>query len=143
MDDLFEPDKSCVALNVRRLSRIVTRRYEDALRPVNLKSFQFSALVALSTRDAISHSALANSFGMDLSTLNRNLKPLLARGAIEMTVDPADARIRLVKITTAGKSLYAEALPLWRAAQKETLEKIGPEMWPALKDGMNKLIDRD
>ncbi|MEM8791516.1 MAG: MarR family winged helix-turn-helix transcriptional regulator [Pseudomonadota bacterium] len=143
MDDLFEPENSCVALHLRRLSRVVTRRYEDALRPLNLKSFQFSALVALSRRETIAQTNLAKAFGMDVSTLNRNLKPLVARGAIEIASNPKDGRVRLIKITSAGLKLLDQAMPLWEAAQAEALGRLEPEAWPDLRRGMNKLLDTD
>ncbi|MEL7347437.1 MAG: MarR family winged helix-turn-helix transcriptional regulator [Pseudomonadota bacterium] len=141
MDDLYDPAQHCVALTMRRLSRVVTRRYEDALRPLKLKSFQFSTLVALSKREQMPQSKLAQAFGMDISTLNRNLKPLAARGAIEILPDETDGRVRMVKLTEEGRALYAAALPLWKAAQADALERLDPTAWPSLKRGVNRLLD--
>ncbi|MEM6355972.1 MAG: MarR family winged helix-turn-helix transcriptional regulator [Pseudomonadota bacterium] len=142
MDPLFDPEANCVCLHLRRLSRVVTRRYEEALRPLNLKSFQFSTLVALSSRPAVSQTGLANAFGMDISTLNRNLRPLVTRGAVEIVADEKDARVRLLKITPQGRALYKEALPLWHAAQEDALRLLGPQGWPDIKQATNKLLDR-
>ncbi|MEM6944457.1 MAG: MarR family winged helix-turn-helix transcriptional regulator [Pseudomonadota bacterium] len=141
MEPSFDPEASCICLHLRRLSRVVTRRYEEALRPLGLKSFQFSTLVALSSRKAVSQSGLAKAFGMDISTLNRNVRPLVSRGAVEIVADPRDARIRLLKITDYGRALHREALPLWTAAQSDALRTLGSDGWAEIQQATNKLLD--
>ena len=70
----------CVAFNLRRATRIVTRRYEGALRPVGMKAFQFTALAALSEHIKLPQLFFADFFGMDVSTLNRNVRAMEGKG---------------------------------------------------------------
>ena len=139
--DPMDPAAACVALNLRRLSRVVTRRYESTLKPLSLTSFQFSALVALSKHQAIPQTALADAFGMSVSTLNRNIIPLRNRNAVEVTPSAKDRRIKIVRITRSGRQLLAKAMPLWRTAQSEALKKIGEDDWWMLKSKLNKILD--
>ena len=46
---------------------------------------------------------------MDPTTLNRNLKPLLAKGMVKNAIDPADGRIRIVRVTEKGLGTLREA----------------------------------
>ena len=54
---------------------------------------------------------------MDRTTVTANLKPLERRGLVEIQVDEKDRRSRRLKLTSAGRRLLAEAMPLWEKAQ--------------------------
>lgn len=110
----------CIAFNLRRATRIVTRRYEEALRPLGMKAFQFTALAALTEYDTLPQLAFADLFGMDVSTVNRNTRAMERKGWITYTDDPQDGRKKHVAITKEGRRVFAEAAPLWEKAQAET-----------------------
>jgi len=132
-------NNGCVAFNLRRASRIVTRRYEDALRPLNLTSVQFTTLVALSDYPAIPLSAMAEAFGMSNSTLTRNLKHMEVKDLIQIVIKVEDARVKLVSITTKGRRLLKKALPLWQQAQNQTLKDLSGPQWATLKQAIRDL----
>lgn len=132
-------NEGCAAFNLRRASRIVTRRYEDALKPLGLTSFQFTALTALSNHPAIPHSAMAEAFGMSNSTITRNLKPMEAKGLVTVTSSTKDARVKLASITPDGRGLLRKALPLWQKAQDETLKDLSAPEWAKLKQAIRNL----
>jgi len=132
-------NNGCVAFNLRRASRIVTRRYEDALRPLNLTSVQFTTLVALSDYPAIPLSAMAEAFGMSNSTLTRNLKHMEVKDLIQIVIKAEDARVKLVSITTKGRRLLKKALPLWQQAQNQTLKDLSGPQWATLKQAIRDL----
>lgn len=131
--------KGCAAFSLRRASRIVTRRYEQALRPVNLSSFQFTTLFALNQAGSLPQAWLADELGMDLSTLTRNLRPLIKRELIEVYIKARDKRIKYATITPKGRDTFEAALPLWKAAQDATLKDLSPAEWDALKKAIRKL----
>lgn len=132
-------DGGCVALNLRRAARVVTRRYEEALRPVNLTSFQFSALNALADQGPQAQSALAAAFGMDVSTLSRNIRPLAARGLVRATAGTADRRVKTLSVTDDGRALFEAALPLWAGAQRRTIAEFGDRVWPMLRATLDNI----
>ena len=67
---------------------------------------------------------MAAELAMDRTTLTKNLKPLERRGLVTSTVDPWDARSRVLTVTPEGKDVLAEAIPLWQRAQSDTLSAL-------------------
>ncbi|MEL6258281.1 MAG: MarR family transcriptional regulator [Pseudomonadota bacterium] len=119
----------CVAFNLRRASRIVTRRYEEALRSLDMKAFQFTTLAALSTANTLPQRTIAKLFGMDPSTANRNIRAMTKKGWVEYTDDPNDGRKKHVSLTRAGREAFQKAVPFWEAAQRESRALMRDYSW--------------
>jgi DNA-binding MarR family transcriptional regulator len=111
---------TCLCLHVQRAARALARRFDDALRPLDLTNGQFSLMMALNRPKAPGIGSVAALLAMDRTTLTANLKPLQRRGLVTVTVDEADRRSRLMTLTPAGRALLAAAVPLWRQAHAET-----------------------
>jgi len=142
MDDDLQKIMSCTCLRMRRATRRVTQRYDHALEPTGLTASQFGLLGYLhgassTPAHASSIGAIAEWLGMDPTTLNRNLKPLLAKGMVKNAIDPADGRIRIVRVTEKGLRTLREALPRWRDAQADVEKAIGSKSTSEL----NRLLD--
>lgn len=71
---------------------------------------------------------------MDPTTLNRNLKPLVAKGLVQNAADPADGRVRIVRIAVKGQRALRKAVPLWREAQAQVEKVLGRQTTAALGD---------
>ena len=67
---------------------------------------------------------LAEELAMDRTTVTANIKPLRKRGRLETTVDPTEARSRLLALTPKGKTFLEQALPLWQSAQDRLLKSL-------------------
>ena len=115
---------TCIATRVRQLSRIVTRVYDDALRPHKITASQFTLLTQLAQTDGITAAEIGLDLDIEKSTLSRNLKRLLALGHIEMD-PPAGRRGRGLHLTPRGKTVIREAYPLWQEAQRRSTETMG------------------
>ena len=142
MDDDLQKIMSCTCLRMRRATRRVTQRYDHALEPTGLTASQFGLLGYLhgassAPAHASSIGAIAEWLGMDPTTLNRNLKPLLAKGMVKNATDPADGRVRIVQVTEKGLRTLREALPRWRDAQADVEKAIGSKSTSEL----NRLLD--
>ena len=105
---------TCLCLHLRRAARAVARRFDAALRPLDLTSGQFSLLMSLNRPDAASIGSVSALLAMDRTTLTANLKPLERRGLVKVTVDDTDKRTRRLALTSAGRALLVAAAPLWR-----------------------------
>jgi len=105
---------TCLCLHLRRAARAVARRFDAALRPLDLTNGQFSLLMSLNRPDAASIGSVSALLAMDRTTLTANLKPLERRGLISVAVDDADKRTRRLVLTPAGRALLVAACPLWR-----------------------------
>jgi DNA-binding MarR family transcriptional regulator len=104
---------ACLCLHVQRAARALARRFDEALRPLGLTNGQFSLMVSLNRPAAPSIGSVAALLAMDRTTLTAALKPLERRGLVEVLIDPKDKRGRLMKLTPAGKTLLASAVPIW------------------------------
>jgi DNA-binding MarR family transcriptional regulator len=142
MDIDFRKIMGCTCLRMRRATRRVTQLYDHALLPAELTINQFGLLAylhgaTLAKSDPPSIGTMAEWLGMDPTTLNRNLKPLIARDLVRSTPDPADGRVRVVRITGKGQRSLLKAAPLWQQAQRQVEEALGQKETAAL----NGLLD--
>jgi len=108
--------ENCMCLRVQRASRVVGRMFDDAFRPLGLNNFQFSLLMLLNRPIPPTIGGLAADLSMDRTTITANLKPLERRGLLAVRRDSKDARIKLVALTAAGRTLLAECMSRWQAA---------------------------
>ena len=67
---------------------------------------------------------VARLLAMDRTTLTAALKPLERSGFVEVQVDPADQRGRLLALTEAGREVLASAVPIWRATHHDVEEGL-------------------
>jgi DNA-binding MarR family transcriptional regulator len=116
----------CIATRVRQLSRIITRVYDDAMRPLGITGSQFTLLTQLAQQDGITAVEIGFSLDIEKSTLSRNLKRLLALGLIIMD-PPAGRRGRGLHLTPKGQAVIKDAYPVWHAAQQRTLGVMGAD----------------
>jgi DNA-binding MarR family transcriptional regulator len=116
--------RGCTNFKLRQLTRTVSRRYDAAVAAAGLKTTQYSLLSHIAARGPVRPSDLAAEMKLDLSTLSRNLQPLVAQGWAELGPGP-DARTRWVTLTDAGRAKRAEAQRLWKQAQLSLNAALG------------------
>lgn len=117
-------DFPCTCANVRRLARLSTRLYDDALKPYGIEVGQFGLLACLARVPSASPGELSEILGMDPSSLTRTLARLQRRGWVDKRLAP-DRRGRRIRLTAAGRVRLARAVPAWRAAQRRFEWLIG------------------
>lgn len=120
---------ACLCLHVQRAARALGRRFDEALRPLELTHGQFSLLVSLNRPEPPTLGSVATLLAMDRTTLTANLKPLERRGLVKVSVDKEDKRSRRLIISAAGRALLAKAFPLWQQAHAKT-ERLIPGIKP-------------
>ena len=76
---------------------------------------------------------------MDRTTLTANLKPLQRRELINVDVDPDDRRGRRLSLTDAGRTLLAQAYPIWEATHEAAEERLGGCNPDQLRSGLVSL----
>src|SRR5437879_7244054 len=107
-DALFE--LPCACQNLRRVSRVVTRIYDQELRKAGLEITQFGLLTALAATEEANQKQLSAGFAMDSTTLTRTLGLVRRQGWIRVRRGK-DRRERLFRLRQAGKRQKAEAQP--------------------------------
>ena len=121
----------CACANLRRAARVITRRYDAALRPSGLGVAQFTLLQALHTAPGMSQKQLAGLLEIDSTTLTRTLAYLRNVGWLRSTAGDDRREVHLA-LTAAGKRAHTRALPYWKRAQTEFIRALGTESWNRL-----------
>ena len=142
MDEDLRKIMGCTCMRMRRATRCVTQIYDRALEPSGLTVSQFGLLAYLlgasrAPSKASSIGTIAEWLGMDPTTLNRNLKPLLAKSLVRNAADSTDGRVRVVRITEKGRRALLKAVPFWQNAQARVDKTLGPQVTADL----NELLD--
>ncbi|HTU22434.1 MAG TPA: MarR family winged helix-turn-helix transcriptional regulator [Gemmataceae bacterium] len=118
--------KTCIAVRLRLLNRVVTNLYDDALRPLGLKVSQLNILIVTARLGLARPAQVCDILQLDASTLSRNVKPLQAHGWLEV-VPEEDARAQPFRLTPQGRRLIEKAVPSWEKAQRQSTELLGNE----------------
>ena len=124
--------RDCIATRLRMADRVITKVYDDALRPLGLKVTQMSMLVVAEDRGLIRQSEVGAELRLDDSTLSRNLERMRVNGWLE-EVAGDDARVHSYRLTEAGRVLLDKAIPAWRGAQAEARRLLGDAGVQALR----------
>lgn len=123
--------KECIGTRIRLLNRIVTKAYDDSLRPLGLRTAQQTILVAISLMKTPTPRQLERRLGLDKSTVSRNVERMRRRGWVE-SVSGEDGRSHHLKLTLKGEKLLGESTSAWEYAQNKMAFLLG-------KDGVNAL----
>jgi DNA-binding MarR family transcriptional regulator len=130
---------SCLCLHVQRAARALARRFDDAFRPVGLTNGQFSLMMSLNRPEPPGMAALASLLAMDRTTLTAALKPLQHRALLEIMVDPADGRARLMTLTPKGRRLLARAVLIWESTHLAVEGLLGDRKPERLRNDLRAL----
>jgi DNA-binding MarR family transcriptional regulator len=116
----------CPGFQARATARAVTRYHNACFKPLGLTAEQFSLLVGIGAVEGTTLVDLADSAGIDPTTLSRNLQNLEGR----RLVHAKGGRGRWGKqigLTISGRKLIVDALPLWNLAKAELSSRLGKE----------------
>lgn len=128
----------CLCFHLQKAARVAARQFDEAFRPLEITSGQYSLLVSLLRSHPPTIGELAQDMSMDRTTITANIKPLKRRALLETIADSTDARRRLLVLTPKGKALLKEAFPLWKSAQDKTLKSLSD---PASDPATEQLLE--
>ena len=115
----------CVLLHTVMAARVLTRRYDDRLRPFGVTLAQFFVLATVSNNPGETVSALADRIAMDRTTLSRNLALLEQKGLVARN-QAARGNARTCELTPRGADLLSDLVPHWRTASDELSSLLRP-----------------
>jgi DNA-binding MarR family transcriptional regulator len=133
-------DLPCACQNLRRVTRVVTRIYDQELRRAGLEITQFGLLTALALTGEANQKQLSAGFAMDSTTLTRTLGLLRRQGWIRVRRGK-DRRERLFRLTQAGKQQMAEAQPYWERAERRLRRQLGDAGWKSMKQAVSRMTE--
>jgi DNA-binding MarR family transcriptional regulator len=117
--------EQCLATRLRQISRLVTNRYDEALREFGVTSNQASMLAVIAVLGNPTPGELEPILLMDASTISRNVKLLLANQWVAL-IPSDDRRSHRLVIAPAGAELMLRAYPAWAESQRWARKVLGP-----------------
>ncbi len=117
--------------SLRRTARALTQLYEQALRPLGLRSTQFTVLQVLSRAGEVSQGQLGEMLAMDSTTLTRTLEIMSRQGWITERRGE-DRRERWLRLAKGGETQLNRALPVWEKVQSRLRRQLGDQAWTNL-----------
>ena len=130
--------RTCIAVRLRLMNRVVTNFYDDALRPLGLKVSQLNILIVTARLGLARPAQVCEILQLDASTLSRNVERMRAHGWLEAVPDE-DARAQPFRLTPQGQRLIDKAVPAWEEAQRQATELLGDEGIALLDKAAKKL----
>ena len=119
-----EMGEECIGVRVRLLNRVITKIYDDALRPLGITTNQMSILISMLRKGFSTPSEIGNFLKMEKSTLSRNLDRMRKSGWLAILAGE-DGRSQCLRMTPKGKRVVEKSWPLWRSAQKKAKKVLG------------------
>ena len=114
----------CACANLRRAARAVTRLYNRELLSDGIEITQFTLMMALKHVGEISQGELGEILALDSTSLTRMLKLLKDHGWVQAK-EGHDRRLRLFRLTKAGREKFQQCVPHWKHAEKQLRAALG------------------
>lgn len=96
-------------------------------------------LVRLSTESPVRLSELAETVELDLSTVSRQMRDLVAMGLVDKVPDPDDGRASLLSLSDRGRAVLGAVSEARRQALAEVIDEWTDEERIALTSGLLRL----
>jgi MarR family transcriptional regulator, transcriptional regulator for hemolysin len=94
-------------LLLTRVSRTVSRAFDDALAQAGGSLPIWLVLISLKSGQLASQRKLADAVGIQGATLTHHLNAMESAGLVTRRRDPENRRLHLVELTPAGDALFA------------------------------------
>ncbi len=121
VSDAARPD---LAAMVSRLARALVEAERPVLAAHDLSMWGYIVLTALRDEPMRTQAALARSIGADKTRIISVLDDLQERDLIEREADPADRRVRLLRLTSAGRRLHTKVRSAIRQQEDHLLSGL-------------------
>jgi DNA-binding MarR family transcriptional regulator len=97
-------------------------------------------LAALARRGEANLRQLEEALAIDQTTLTRSMG-VLERDGLVARVDTPDRRVKVMRLTAAGRAALARARPLWSRAQDQVLGELGAKGWADARRRLAHLLE--
>lgn len=119
----------------------LTALTDTALEPLGIDSKDFGALRVLAHREVASQLQVAQTLGIDRTTMVALLDVLERKGIITRRPDPADRRRNVVELTEQGLQTYDAAQVAHEKAESAFLTGISPSATGQLRRTLRTLVE--
>ena len=125
----------------RRFYQIAVAVSAEVLEGEGLTSLEFAVLIHLTDAPGIDQNTLASRMALDRTSIGALVQELEAKKLVTRTINGADRRARVLRLTAAGRSLHARLRPRGMAAQARILSVLTPDERSAFLDMLVRVIE--
>jgi DNA-binding MarR family transcriptional regulator len=139
VEPLF-PLQAPVAL-ARRFYQITLAVVAEVQDGTELRPLEFGVLIHLHHHPDIDQNTLVERMALDRTTISAMVYRLEQMGLIQRSVNGADRRARVLRLSAEGKALHDRQLPKATAAQARILAVLSAAERRSLIEMLNRVID--
>ena len=103
---MSRPAHQPLGLHLTRVSRTVSRAFDDALAAAGGSLPVWLVMISLKSGQLASQRELAEAVGVQGATLTHHLNTMESAGLVTRRRDPENRRLHLVELTPAGDALF-------------------------------------
>jgi len=126
---------------VHDVARLFRRRFEDEAKLHGFTLPQWRALAEIYHHEGIPQVTLAAALDVDQMTVSGIVSRLEKRGLIDRYANPNDSRVKLARLTPAGRELVTSAKNVGRAVFESALDGLDDSERTALKNRLALIRD--
>ena len=112
---------------IRRMQQISTAIFTEELKGIDLTSVQWAALHAISERQDLDATRLAETIFFDRATIGGVIERLELKGLISRNMSESDRRIKVLNITEKGKNLISDCDNIVLGVQNKILAPLNDD----------------
>lgn len=124
----------------RRFWQIATAIWAEACAGESLNNFEFGTLGALHREPGLDQVSLAERIGVDRTNIGLILDGLEQRGFVERTVNPADRRARVMRVTPEGAAAHARQAPKTALVREKIFAPLTAQERETFYDLLERII---
>lgn len=110
-----------------KVSNRMRTMLDEALDPLQFQSVHFGILSILGEGEAISQNRVSEQLGVDKASMVKLVDHLESLKLVKRTGHTKDRRVRLLTVTPAGKTIFAQARKLATKIENDLLKNLTPE----------------
>lgn len=137
-DDSLAGVEHALTRLMRQMTRPAVYRWLAEAGGVPLDRPAYGALVRIAEAAPVRPTDLAESLGIDLSTVSRQVRDLERAGLVCRTVDPADQRASRLSLSAEGQAILSRV----RAARQDAMRRLLAEWGDADRELLARLMGR-
>ena len=118
----------------------LNKSFHNALRPLHLTPAEWRVLANLSGRDGQIFTELLQHTALDQPTLSRTVARLARKGFVRRNPKPNDGRAIELWLTSAGRRMFARALPVGWEQYRLAVRDIGRDDQDHLESVLSQVL---
>ena len=127
--------------SIKRLYQLMGQYFNDVLRPYGVARSQWYILFYVNHASKVTQKELQNALQVESATLTVAINALERKGWVTRQPSAKDARIKELKLTPAGKKLWASLPDPILVVRKRMLEGISADEEKRARDILDKAIE--